>query len=72
MAGGRADGPSHVGRDVPSGLAQLLSGDLERSGGAVELPREPAQRAVAVIPHAIDNLSHPAIEGWIARPAALE
>jgi hypothetical protein len=72
VARGSADGLSHLGRDAPRALAQFFGGDFERPGDAVEPPGKRAQRAVAVVPHAIDNLPHAAVEDWIASPAAIE
>ena len=59
-----------IGRHALCLLAHLLRRHFERGLHAVELPREPEQRAIAVRAHAIDDRADLAVERAIPAAAA--
>ena len=70
-----ADRAPHVGRDARRGVAHLVAGDFERPPDAIEPGGKPAERAIATLPHAIDDAVDAADEGAVlaaARPRAAD
>ena len=60
------------GGDARRRVAHLVGGHFERPADAIEPERKPAERAIATLPHAIDDAVDAANEGAVLAPPARE